>query len=76
MNPSDSRIRHQVVMSSDSVLLATARRYTHAGLSGSWTICLRPPSHHTPRSSVTAHTRCFVTDAGFAIVGRLAAPTS
>ena len=49
---------------------------TDVGLSGSWMLCLRPPSPHTPRSPVAARAHSFTTGAGFAFVGRLAAPTS
>jgi hypothetical protein len=49
---------------------------TETGLSGSWMLYLRPPSSHTPRSPIAARARCFAIDAGFAFVGRLAAPTS
>jgi len=74
MNPSDSRRGQTTVIDSRGPLPLPSSG-TASGLSGSRRVFRYPPSSTTPGSRTAAHAHCFAVRAGFALYGRLAAPS-
>ena len=74
MNPSDSQRGRLLVMNSRHPLVAArpSRRPATPGLSGSWSICRRPPSSITPEGPIAAYARGFTTGVGFIPPGGMA----
>jgi len=70
MNPSDSRTDPVAVIDSPHELMPKASSVRVSQVPR--LIFRRPPSSVTPESPTTALARCFMVDAGFTIVGRLA----
>jgi hypothetical protein len=61
--PDGSRTELSTKSAAKPLCLPARRCQQLTSCSGSWIICLRPPSPHTPRSPISASTRCFVSDA-------------